>query len=77
MIKAPCKNCPERHEACHDRCEKYRAFRDERVKVNEWLTKANNGAVTPPRRHYSVSTHGYVTSPRGINRKERVKRKAR
>lgn len=25
-MKAPCKDCPERHYACHDTCEKYIAF---------------------------------------------------
>lgn len=77
MIKAPCKGCPDRSPACHDRCEKYRAFHEERVRVNAWLTKQNAGPGTPPRRHYSVSTHGFVTSARGINRRERIIKKDR
>ena len=24
--KAPCKDCPDRHEGCHAECEKYQAF---------------------------------------------------
>lgn len=24
----PCKNCEERHEACHSSCEKYRAWKE-------------------------------------------------
>lgn len=26
MIKATCKDCPERREGCHTECEKYREF---------------------------------------------------
>ena len=25
---APCKNCEERHEACHSSCEKYRTWKE-------------------------------------------------
>lgn len=28
--KAPCKDCPDRHRACHDTCEKYKQFKDAR-----------------------------------------------
>ena len=27
MITAPCKDCPDRAEGCHGRCERYAAFR--------------------------------------------------
>lgn len=26
-MKAPCKDCTERHRACHDHCERYKAFK--------------------------------------------------
>lgn len=26
---APCKGCTERHAGCHDRCEKYKAWKAE------------------------------------------------
>lgn len=26
-IPSPCKECPDRHEACHDTCERFREFR--------------------------------------------------
>ena len=26
MKGAPCKNCPDRHRACWDKCEMYQAF---------------------------------------------------
>ena len=25
--KSPCKNCPERHELCWGKCEKYKAWK--------------------------------------------------
>lgn len=25
----PCKDCPNRHTACHDRCEHYKAYKAE------------------------------------------------
>ena len=34
-LRAPCKDCPDRHPECHGRCEKYLAFRAERDKYNE------------------------------------------
>lgn len=27
-MKAPCKDCPDRHLACHDHCERYQAFKE-------------------------------------------------
>lgn len=33
-MTAPCKDCPDRHTACHDTCEKYKAFRAYREKLN-------------------------------------------
>ena len=29
--KPPCQHCQERHEACHDTCERYQAFRARRL----------------------------------------------
>ena len=26
-VNSPCKDCPNRSLACHDRCEKYKAFK--------------------------------------------------
>jgi hypothetical protein len=34
-MKAPCKDCPDRHPACHDHCGKYQAFHLERVRIHE------------------------------------------
>lgn len=32
-MTAPCKGCPRRELGCHDRCEKYQAFRKWRLEV--------------------------------------------
>lgn len=34
-MKAPCKDCPDRHESCHGQCEKYQAYRKERDEMLE------------------------------------------
>ena len=26
-MRCPCRDCADRHEACHDRCEKYKEWR--------------------------------------------------
>ena len=26
-MTCPCRGCPERHEACHDHCERYKAWK--------------------------------------------------
>jgi len=28
-LNAPCHNCPDRHEGCHGKCERYLAYRAE------------------------------------------------
>lgn len=32
-MNAPCKECQDRYEICHDSCEKYIKFRREREKI--------------------------------------------
>ncbi len=34
-MNAPCKGCPDRHEACHDKCEKYQTYHAERMQMSE------------------------------------------
>lgn len=37
MVKAVCTpDCPDRHPACSDRCEKYKAWKAERKKEKEY-----------------------------------------
>lgn len=35
MDKCTCKGCGDRYIGCHDRCEKYRAFKANRKAENE------------------------------------------
>lgn len=32
-MKVPCKDCADRHIGCHSKCEKYKAFDEERKKI--------------------------------------------
>lgn len=41
MMKAPCKDCLDRHQGCHSECEKYIAFRKERDELNELKHQEN------------------------------------
>lgn len=34
-MTAPCKGCPDRHEACHDHCERYQAYKAERESIRQ------------------------------------------
>ena len=36
---SPCKDCPNRYLGCHDKCYKYRAFRQARDEYNEMARK--------------------------------------
>lgn len=37
----PCKGCEERFPACHDVCEKYQAWKQERAKTKEKIRRFN------------------------------------
>ena len=37
----PCKNCPDRHPACHDRCDKYLAVKRARDEKKDTIKKEN------------------------------------
>jgi hypothetical protein len=32
-LNSPCKDCPDRHEACWGQCEKYKTWRETRDKL--------------------------------------------
>lgn len=32
-MKVPCKGCTDRQPGCHDKCNKYKAFNDEREAI--------------------------------------------
>lgn len=53
-MNAPCKDCPNRHEVCHDSCERYQAFKQEREEINrkrrEYLINYKHRQKWKPRR---------------------------
>lgn len=61
MTNPPCKGCTERHPACHDNCEGYKAWKANREAENEHLRKVTqpidadliryNGAMRARRRY--------------------------
>ena len=44
-MKGPCKECTERHTACHDTCEKFAQWREEHEKAKAWLRKENENII--------------------------------
>ena len=38
-IKAPCKDCTERHSGCHSLCDRYKEFTDRNKAYNEYMMK--------------------------------------
>lgn len=76
MKKCQCKGCEERSEACHDRCEKYKAWKEERDEVKAWLTE-QNGPVVKGGTYYNRYTGKIEPARRGINRRDRIKIKSR
>ena len=41
-VKSPCINCEDRELACHDRCEKYKKFKDELKEIQDWRKRIVN-----------------------------------
>lgn len=44
-MRAPCQDCPDREPACHDRCERFLAFRAKLAEAAE--EKKKRDAATP------------------------------
>lgn len=42
-MKAPCKNCPDRHPNCHSHCEDYQAYAAHNRAKNEQKVLRNTG----------------------------------
>lgn len=40
-IPAPCKDCTERHEACHDTCPRFLEYRKKHLALKEQIYKEN------------------------------------
>ena len=46
-MKVPCKGCTDRQPGCHDKCNKYKAFNDEREAIRN-------------KRHVNVESRAYA-----------------
>lgn len=46
MVTMPCKDCPDRHEACHDKCGKYQDAKKESFKEYSYNKKKNMSAIS-------------------------------
>lgn len=40
-MTCPCKNCKERHTACHAGCEKHKEWLSDKHKKEQWLKNQN------------------------------------
>lgn len=68
MVKPVCTpDCPDRHPACSDRCEKYRAWKAE-VQKEKTYTKSQNDAGKINRNDFDaefwMGGKAQITSPR-------------
>jgi hypothetical protein len=43
MMIVPCKDCDHRHEACHDTCEPYKAWKQ--WKTNGWKRRCEEARI--------------------------------
>ena len=43
--RAPCKDCPKRHPLCHDQCEAYRRWKEERAKEAAYTRQKKEDGV--------------------------------
>nr|DAL29972.1 MAG TPA_asm: hypothetical protein [Caudoviricetes sp.] len=44
-MRAPCKDCLKRHPLCHDRCETYRHWKEEKAKETAYTKQKREDAV--------------------------------
>lgn len=73
---APCKNCEERHEACHSSCEKYRTWKESLNKdMSDFCkkyAKENCGAAEVKRRLRSINSHKRSAEGHGTSYDNRI-----
>ena len=65
-MKVPCKGCIDRQPGCHDKCDKYKAFNDEREAIRN-------------KRHVNVESRAYACdgSMRNWKNKKGLKKKVK
>lgn len=78
---APCKNCEERHEACHSSCEKYRTWKEslsnDMSDFCKKYAKENCGAAECKRRLRSISSYKRSAKGQGTTYDNNVRWHAR
>lgn len=47
-----CKDCTERYKACHDTCEKFKAWKAEAAAEQEYTKRMNDSGRCVPYDHY-------------------------
>ena len=78
---APCKNCEERHEACHSSCEKYRTWKEslsnDMSDFCKKYAKENCGAAECKRRLRSIISCKRSAKGQGTTYDDRMRGHAR
>lgn len=44
-MRGPCKDCPKRHLLCHDQCEAYRNWKEEKAKEAAYTKQKKEDGV--------------------------------
>lgn len=47
-MNAPCKDCPDRHIACHDHCQKYQEWKKAFREAKERSAREHYSPYSPP-----------------------------
>lgn len=68
-IKSPCLDCPDRHRACHDSCEKFKDFHErymaekqrieQEKRLKNQIDKLNYDSAKKSRKDRGSLQHGY------------------
>lgn len=59
-MTAPCKECPDRHRACHDSCEKYQEFKRWREQVLEKARRAKEADTYEFERNEAIRRRRHI-----------------
>lgn len=62
-MNAPCKNCPDRYPACHDKCQKYQTwlaeYRKEEAVKKEWKKQKHEDSMRDGRYGFTTKKRRY------------------
>lgn len=62
MENSPCKDCTERHTACHGSCEKYKEWLERYHAQQKHLTEMRNRFEIPHTEAREAAVRGYIKS---------------